>query len=95
MERRQEKTNFPIKIFLLIFHSIIFTKITKSVTTLVIWCCFSPFFILKSVFSVIFLLFTDIPPSKRQPPIPTSSPLGRKGYECNYCGKILHNQSEY
>ena len=36
-----------------------------------------------------------MPPSKRQPPIPTSSPLGRKGYECNYCGKILHNQSKY
>jgi len=33
----------------------------------------------------------DMPPSKRQP-MPASSPLGRKGYECSYCGKVLHNQ---
>lgn len=32
------------------------------------------------------------PPMKRQQPMPGSSPLGRKGYECTYCGKILHNQ---
>lgn len=34
----------------------------------------------------------EMPPSKRPPPMPANSPLGRKGYECNYCGKILHNQ---
>jgi len=34
----------------------------------------------------------DGPPLKRQQPLPASSPLGRKGYECTFCGKILHNQ---
>lgn len=34
----------------------------------------------------------ELPPSKRQAPMPASSPLGRKGYECSYCGKLLHNQ---
>lgn len=34
----------------------------------------------------------DTPPLKRQQPMPASSPLGRKGYECTFCGKILHNQ---
>jgi len=36
---------------------------------------------------------TDMPPSKRHPTIqPASSPLGRTGYECTFCGKILHSQ---
>lgn len=34
----------------------------------------------------------EAPPFKRQQPMPGSSPLGRKGYECTFCGKILHNQ---
>lgn len=34
----------------------------------------------------------DAPSSKRQQQMPASSPLGRKGYGCNECGKVLHSQ---
>ncbi|XP_065661790.1 metastasis-associated protein MTA3 [Hydra vulgaris] len=35
----------------------------------------------------------DYPSTKRQQPMQSaSSPLGRKGFECSICGKVLHNQ---
>lgn len=34
----------------------------------------------------------DTPSAKRQQQMPQSSPLGRKGYGCAECGKVLHSQ---
>ena len=37
-------------------------------------------------------LFISAGPSPKR--LSATSPLGKKGCECTYCGKILHNQGE-
>ena len=36
--------------------------------------------------------FVFLPPGPSPKRLSATSPLGKKGFECNYCGKILHNQ---